>query len=135
LTIESMLPAVTPKNRFGLPSARKAFGRQPVGLADDADAKTLRFEQTPDQRHAEARVVDVGVAGDEDDVARIPAEFVHFGARHRQEGCRAEAAGPVFAVREEIAGALLREGQRRVFMGRFYRNRPLLALVRREFGE
>jgi hypothetical protein len=57
--------------------------RQPVGLTDDADTKTLRLEQTPDQRHAETRVIDVGVAGDEDDVAGIPAEEVHFGTRHR----------------------------------------------------
>jgi hypothetical protein len=77
--------------------------RQPVRLADDADAKTLRFEQPADQRHAEARVVDVGVAGDQDDVAGIPAKLVHLGSRHRQERRRAETAGPVFPVREEIA--------------------------------
>ena len=63
----------------------KRLGRLPVGLAEDANAKTVRLEQPPDQRHAEARVVDVGVAGDEDDVAFVPAERVHFLARHGKE--------------------------------------------------
>jgi len=43
-------------------------------------------------------MIDVGVAGDQDDVAGIPAERVHLGARHRQEGRDAEAGGPVFAM-------------------------------------
>ncbi|EXI67382.1 MAG: hypothetical protein AW07_04540 [Candidatus Accumulibacter sp. SK-11] len=77
--------------------------RQPVGLADDADAEPLRLEQAADQRHAEARMVDVGVAGNEDDVARIPAERVHLAARHRQEWRDAETAGPVLAPGEEAA--------------------------------
>jgi hypothetical protein len=96
-------------------------GRQPVRLADDADTKTLRLEQTADQRHAEARVVDVGVAGDQDDVAGIPAELVHLGPRHWQERRRAETAGPEFAVRKEISGALRDASMLAVFMGsRFY---------------
>jgi hypothetical protein len=65
--------------------------------------KPCAFEQAADQRHAEARVVDVGVAGDQDDVARIPAERVHFGARHGQEGRRAETAGPVLAAPDASA--------------------------------
>jgi hypothetical protein len=64
----------------------KGVGTLPVGLADDAHAKALRLEQSPDQRHAEAGMVDVGVAGDENDVARIPAQRVHLGAGHGQEG-------------------------------------------------
>jgi hypothetical protein len=77
--------------------------RPPVGLADDADAEPLRLEQAADQRHAEARMVDVGVASDEDDVAGIPAKRIHLAARHRQERRRAETAGPVFPPREEAA--------------------------------
>ena len=99
-----MLPAVMPKNRFGLPSALKWLGALPVGLRDDADAKALRLQHAADDRHAEARMVDVGVAGDDDDVAAVPAERVHLGARHGQERGRAEAGRPVLAVGEEVAG-------------------------------
>ena len=70
----------------------------PVGLADDADAEPLGFEQPPDQRHAEARMIDVGVAGDDDDVAGVPAQRAHFLARHRQERGDAEALCPVLAI-------------------------------------
>ncbi len=79
----------------------EGVGRVPVGLANDADAIALRFQQAPDQRHAEAGVVDVGVAGDEDDVAGVPAERGHLGARHRQKGRRAEARRPVLAVEKQ----------------------------------
>ena len=80
----------------------EGVGRVPVGLADDADAEALRFQQAPDQRHAEAGMVDVGVAGDEDDVARIPAERVHFGARHGQERRSSSAARPLGDGRKQI---------------------------------
>jgi hypothetical protein len=91
----------------------EGVGGVPVGLADDADAVALCFQQAPDQRHAEARVVDVGVAGDEDDVAGVPAERGHLGARHRQEGRRAEARRPVLAMREQGLGhrLFIREGR------------------------
>ena len=81
--------------------------RIPVRLTNDADAETLCFEQAPDQRHAEAGMVDVGIAGDQDDVARIPAELDHFGARHGQEGGGAEARRPELAVAEQGADSLL----------------------------
>ena len=58
------------------------------------DPEALRLEQAPDQRHPEARVIDVGVAGHQDDVAAVPAERVHLGARRRQHGRDAEALGP-----------------------------------------
>ena len=76
----------------------KAFGAVPVGLRDDADAKALRLEHAADHRHAEARVVDVGVAGDDDHVTRIPAERVHLLPAHRQERRGPEALGPERAV-------------------------------------
>ena len=63
--------------------------------------RILRFEQPPHQRHAEARMVDVGVAGDDDDVAGIPAERLHLLARHGQERSDAEALCPELAVGEE----------------------------------
>ncbi len=93
-----MLPAVTPKNRLGLPSALKGFGALPVGLGDDADAEALGLQQPADDRHAEARVIDIGVAGDQDDVAAVPAELVHLRPGHRQERRGAEAVRPIFAM-------------------------------------
>jgi hypothetical protein len=74
LIIESMLPAVTPKNRLGLPSLRKSAAEFQSGWLMMPTRKALRFEQAADQRHAEARMVDIGVAGDQDDVAGIPAQ-------------------------------------------------------------
>jgi hypothetical protein len=75
------------------------LGAVPVWLRDDADAEALRLEQAAHDGHAETGVIDVGIAGDDDDVAGIPAELFHFGARHGQERRDAEARGPVFAVR------------------------------------
>jgi hypothetical protein len=74
----------------------------PVRLIDDADPKSMRLEQPADQRHAEARVIDVRVAGDEDDVAGIPTELVHLGARGRQERRNAEPFRPERAIREQL---------------------------------
>ena len=57
----------------------------PAGLRDDADAETVGEEPSAEERDAEGRVVDVGVAGDEKDVERIPAETVHLGAGDGEE--------------------------------------------------
>ena len=82
----------------------EGLGGGPVRLGDDADAKALGFEQASDHGHAEARVVHVGVAGDQDDVAGVPPQRVHLGAGHGQHGRRRQPAGPVLAVGEEVAG-------------------------------
>ncbi len=79
------------------------LGTVPVRLGNDADAESLRLQHPPDDRHAEAGVIDVSVAGDHDDVAAIPAQRVHFCFGHGQEGGRAEAAGPVAAVGRYVA--------------------------------
>ncbi len=84
----------------------EGFGARPVGLGDDADAEALTLQHAADHRHAEARMVDIGVARHQDHVAGVPAERVHLGARHRQEGRGAETMGPVLAVGEE--GSCLR---------------------------
>ena len=81
----------------------KCLGRAPVGLADDADAETLGLERASDERHAETRMVHVGIAGDENDVALVPTELLHLGARHRQHRRGAKAVRPVFAVRKNVA--------------------------------
>ena len=86
------------EEQVGFAQPPEVLGRVPVGLADDADAESLRFEEPPHQRHAETRMIDVGVAGDDDDVARVPAERAHFALRHRQERGDAEALRPVLAV-------------------------------------
>ncbi len=69
--------------------------RAPVRLSYDTDPEALGLQQPPDQRHAEAGVVDVGIAGDQNDVAGVPAEYGHFLLRHGQKGCDAEAFGPI----------------------------------------
>ena len=61
------------------------LGRMPVGLRDDADPESLRLEQPADDGHAKARMVDIGIARHQHDVAGIPAERVHLGAAHREE--------------------------------------------------
>ncbi len=76
----------------------------PVRLRDDADAKALGLEAAPDHGHAEAGMIDVGIAGDQDDVAGIPAQLVHFLAAHRQDRRRREAMGPVTAPVEQATG-------------------------------
>src|SRR5665647_1700156 len=47
-------------------------------------------------------MVDIGVAGDEDDIARIPAERVHLDAGHRQERRSNSAARPFRDGRKQI---------------------------------
>ena len=78
----------------------------PVGLGDDPDAEALGFQQTADDRHAERRMVDVGVAGHDDDVAGVPAELIHLLPAHRQEWRWPEAFGPVLGVIEKWFGCL-----------------------------
>ena len=50
----------------------------PVRLGDDPHAEALRFQHTATDRHAEARMVDIGVAGYQNDVAAIPAKLIHL---------------------------------------------------------
>ena len=78
----------------------------PIRLGDDADTEPLRLEHTTDDGHAEAGVIDVGIAGDDDHVAAVPAERLHFGAAGRQERRCSEARGPVRAVSGDVRGIL-----------------------------
>ena len=50
LIMESMLPPVTPKNRFRAAQRRERVGALPVRLGDDADAEAVCFEQAADDR-------------------------------------------------------------------------------------
>lgn len=74
----------------------------PVRLGDDANAVALRFQQAADQGHAEARVVDIRVAGHQDDVALVPAQGVHFGAGHGKERRSRSTRRPLGDGREKI---------------------------------
>ena len=56
------------------PQRRKRRRALPVRLCDDADPKPLSLQEPPDDRHAEARMVHIGIARDHDDVAGIPAK-------------------------------------------------------------
>lgn len=80
--------------------------RAPVRLRDDADAEALGFQQAADDGHAEGRVIDVGITGDDDDVATVPAELIHLFPAHRQERCGTETLGPVLRVVEQRLGGL-----------------------------
>ncbi len=101
-----MLPGRHAEEQVRLAQRLERLGALPVGLGNDADAKALRLQHAADHRHAEARVVDVGVARDQDDVAAVPAELLHLGAAHGQERGRAEALGPVRAVAgQRLCGA------------------------------
>ena len=55
----------------------------PIGLADDADSEARRFEHPAENRHREARVIDVGIAGHKDDVEFFPTALASLGHRHR----------------------------------------------------
>ena len=50
---------------------------------EDGDGEPERLEPAAENRHGERWVIDVRVAGDEHDVAAIPAELVHLGAGGR----------------------------------------------------
>ena len=74
------------------------LGTLPIGLRNDADAKSLRLKGPADDRHAEARMIDIGVAGHNDDVATVPAELRHLFAAHRQKWGNTEALRPVGTI-------------------------------------
>jgi len=68
------------EEQVGFAEQLESFGRIPVGLGNDSHAVALRLQQAADDRHAEAGMIHIGIAGDDDDVAAVPAEQFHFGA-------------------------------------------------------
>ena len=66
-----------------LTQAHKVVFAVPVRLGNDPHPEPLRFQHTAADGHPEARVVDVGVAGHQNNVAAIPAKLVHLFTRHR----------------------------------------------------
>ena len=71
-------------------------------MGDNPNPKSLCLQDPSDHRHAKARVIDIGVAGHQNDVAGIPAQQIHLVSAHRQERRRAETMGPIGAVGEDI---------------------------------
>ena len=74
----------------------------PVWLGDDPHAEALRFKHAAADGHTEARVVNVGIARDQNDIAAIPAQLVHLFPGHRQERRRSKAGRPVLGPREKV---------------------------------
>lgn len=103
--------------QIGLAQGLEGLGAGPVGLGDDAHAKALRLQHATDDGHAEARVIHIGIARDQNDVAAVPAELIHLRATHGQERRRAEALGPVRLVAGQRLGiAMEKETSTGAFM-------------------
>ena len=66
------------------PEGAPRFGAPPIRLAQHPDAKAGALQHPGEDRHSEARVINVGIAGDEDDVDRLPPPRFHLRAAHRQ---------------------------------------------------
>ena len=79
-----MLPALMAKNSRGRPNVRHGSQLCQSGWLEDGDAKALALQHPAEDRHREAGMIDVGIAGDEDDVDLVPAARSHLGAGHRQ---------------------------------------------------
>jgi len=92
--------------QIGLAQRLERLGRLPIRLRYDTDTKALRFQQTPDQGHAKTRVIDIGVAGHQNDVATAPAQGIHFGAAHGQDGSCTETFCPIRPVAIDVSEAL-----------------------------
>ena len=89
---------------------RAAAGREvgqparlvPAGLADDADLESARGEQARDQGDAERRVIDVGVAVDQDDVELFPPSPPGVVQRHREVCLRSGTRRRPAAARADL---------------------------------
>ena len=72
------VPRAYREEETGTAELPPGFAGLPQRLAQDGDAEPRAFEHAVQDRHGEAGVVDVGVAGDEDDVDGVPAAFAHL---------------------------------------------------------
>ena len=86
------------EEQVGAAKGSERLGTVPGWLGNDAHAKSLRFQHAPDDGHAEAGVVHVCVAGDQNDVTAVPAQRIHLGPAHRQFRGGSETFGPVLAI-------------------------------------
>ena len=90
------------KEEVGFAQRFKCVCAAPIGLRDNAHAKPLTLKNSPNHRHTEARVVDVGVTCHDDNVATVPAKRIHFGTRHGEPRCRSKALRPIFSVCKDV---------------------------------
>ena len=60
----------------------------PVGLRHDGHAVAFGLQQPADDRRSEGGVIDVGIAGEQDDVEVVPAECFHLFGRGREPVAR-----------------------------------------------
>ncbi len=83
-----------PTKRRGAPILATSTLEVQSRLGDDADLVAAPFEEAGDEHGAEGRVVDVRVAGDDEDVELAPVARAHLFARGRQEARRVVIAKP-----------------------------------------
>ena len=76
------------KEKSRLAKNLKGFGIVPLRLRNNANAKALGLDEPADERHAKARVIDVGIAGHNNDVALVPAKRFHLFAGAWEEARR-----------------------------------------------
>ena len=66
------------KEQVRLTQLHKGIFILPIRLGDNADPEALRLQQATDHRHTKTRVIDIGITGNEDNVATVPAQLIHL---------------------------------------------------------
>ena len=84
-----------PEIQVGRTKRHKIIGIAPVRLSNDAHTKTMGFQDASNDSHAETRMIDVGIPRDNDDIAAVPAQRIHFLPGSRQKRRHAKTLGPV----------------------------------------
>ena len=64
--------------------------------------KPCDSKQATNNCHTKTWVINISIARDNDDVARIPTQIIHLIARHRQHRRSAKFVWPKFAIGEKI---------------------------------
>ena len=95
--------------QIGLAQGLERLGTGPVRLGNDAHTKALRLQHTADDGHAKAGMVHISIARDQNHVAAVPAELVHFRTAHGQKRRRAKAFGPVRFVAGQRLGCAFKK--------------------------
>ena len=79
------------------PQRAEIMYRFPVRLGNDADFKSLSFQNPSDNGGTETGMIDIGISRNDDDIAGIPAECLHFLFRHGKER---SGTGPFHLARD-----------------------------------
>ena len=77
------IPGGDAEEQIRFTQAHKVVFIIPVRLGNNPHAEPLRFQHASADRHAKARVIDIGIAGNQNNVAAIPAKLIHLFTRHR----------------------------------------------------